>query len=278
MFVQHKIFVVSKKELEKLKEAGFVPGIYNFCDRWCEKCAQQSKCMSYVVGKKMEKKLGMTLRESLHANQESTWTYLKNIFDTTYEILHELAEERGIDMEDIYAAEDMEKGFWSEEVDEELKDAECDRLGEQVVQIVQVCIIYTNLCEECLDKVFALLDEKEWTLGSPEGKETEEALDRINWYVDVISNKVKTALLALYHSLDPEMRDICYEDGYNGSAKVALLAIRISTEAWETLKKYCTLQVVKDIVHVQVVLEQLQRDIEARFPGAHAFRRPGFDD
>lgn len=234
--------------------------------------------MSYVVGKKMEEKLGKTLEESLYAKQENTWTYLKNIFDTTYEILHELAEERGIDMEDIYAAEDMEKGFWPEEVYEELKDAECDRLGEQVIQIVQVCIIYANLCEECLEKVFALLDEKEWTLGSPEGKETEEALDEINWYVDVISNKVKKALLALYHSLDPGKRDACYENEYNGSAKVALLAIRISTEAWETLKKYCSLQVVKDIVHVQVVLEQLQRDIEAQFPEVRDFRRPGFDD
>ena len=102
---------MSKKEIEKLLEAGFVPGIYNFCDRWCEKCALKLKCMSYVVGKKMEEKLGKTLEESLYTKQETTWVYLKNIFDTTYEILHDLAEERGIDMEDIYAAEDMEKDF-----------------------------------------------------------------------------------------------------------------------------------------------------------------------
>ena len=152
MVVQHKIFVVSKKEIEKLLEAGFVPGIYNFCDRWCEKCALKLKCMSYVVGKKMEEKLGKTLEESLYTKQETTWVYLKNIFDTTYEILHDLAEERGIDMEDIYAAEDMEKGFWPDDCERVLQDEEFNKFGETVSQIIQVCIIYENLCEECMEK------------------------------------------------------------------------------------------------------------------------------
>lgn len=278
MVVPHKFFVVSKKELEKLREAGFVPGIYNFCDKWCEKCTLKSKCMSYVVGKKMEEKLGKTLEESLYTKQEATWVYLKNIFDTTYEILHELAEERGINMEDIYAAEDMEKGFWPGEGEDALQEVECSKLGESVSQIVQVCIIYENLCEGCLEKVFAVLDEKEWTTESPEGKETEDALDRINWYIDVIPSKIRKALLAFYHSREAADNREMYEYECNGSAKVVLAAIGNSYMAWETLKKYCTLPVIKDIMHLQVVLEQLQRDIETQFPEVHKFRRPGFDD
>lgn len=268
---------MSKKELEKLLEAGFVPGIYNFCDRWCEKCTQKSKCMSYVVGKKMEEKLGKTLGESLYTNQESTWIYLKNIFDTTYEILHELAKERGIDMEDIYAAEDMEKGFWPEEGDDVLQNEAYNELGEAVFQIVQECIIYESLCEECMEKVFAVLDEKEWTIGSQEGKETEDALDKINWYLDFIPNRIRKALVAFYYSRRADDREV-YEYEYNGSAKVVLVAIRSSHAAWETLKKYSSLSVFKNIVHIQVVLEQLQRDIELQFPEVHEFRRPGFDD
>ncbi len=277
MVVQHKIFVVSKKELEKLREVGFVPGIYNFCDKWCEKCTQKSKCMSYVVGKKMEEKLGKTLEESLYTKQETTWIYLKNIFDTTYEILHELAKERGIDMEDIYAAEDMEKGFWPDECDDALQDEVCNAFDESASQLIQICIIYETLGEECLEKVFAVLDEKEWMPGTPEGKETEDALDKINWYMDVIPTKIRKALLAFYQSREADNREM-YECEYNGSAKVALVAIRVSGMAWEALKKYCSLPVVKDIIHVQVVLEQLQRDIETQFPGGSKFRRPGFDD
>lgn len=277
MVVQHKIFVVSKKEIEKLLEAGFVPGIYNFCDRWCEKCALKLKCMSYVVGKKMEEKLGKTLEESLYTKQETTWVYLKNIFDTTYEILHDLAEERGIDMEDIYAAEDMEKGLWPDDCERVLQDEEFNKFGETVSQIIQVCIIYENLCEECMENVFAVLDEKEWTLGSPEGRETEDALDKINWYMDVISSKIRKALLSCYQSREVDNREM-YEYEYNGSAKVALVAIQISIMAWEALKKHCSLPVIKNIMHVQVVLEQLQRDVETQFPEAVNFHRPGFDD
>ena len=49
-----------------------------------------------------------------------------------------------------------------------------------------------------MENVFAVLDEKEWTLGSPEGRETEDALDKINWYMDVISSKIRKALLSCY--------------------------------------------------------------------------------
>ena len=85
--------------------------------------------------------------------------------------------------------------------------------------------------------------------------------DKINWYMDVISSKIRKALLSCYQSREVDNREM-YEYEYNGSAKVALVAIQISIMAWEALKKHCSLPVIKNIMHVQVVLEQLQRDVE----------------
>ena len=93
-------------------DVGFIPGIYNYCDRWCEKCEQQLRCMSFVMGKKIEEKGGFNFEREGHREDESIWARLKEVFESTYEVLHELAEERGLDVEDIYASENIDREFW----------------------------------------------------------------------------------------------------------------------------------------------------------------------
>ena len=93
-------------------DVGFIPGIYNYCDRWCEKCEQQLRCMSFVMGKKIEEKGGFNFEREGHREDESIWARLKEVFESTYEVLHELAEERGLNVEDIYASENIDREFW----------------------------------------------------------------------------------------------------------------------------------------------------------------------
>jgi len=89
---------VSKKKIKKVVDVGFIPGIYNYCDRWCEKCEQQLRCMSFVMGKKIEEKGGFNFEREGHREDESIWARLKEVFESTYEVLHELAEERGLNV------------------------------------------------------------------------------------------------------------------------------------------------------------------------------------
>lgn len=267
---------MSKKELKKLVEAGFIPGIYNFCDRWCEKCTQQHNCLSYVMGKKMENKLGIKPDEGAGQENENVWVYLKNIFDSTYEILHDLAEERGIGMEDIYASENVDKGFWADEYDNVLEDDEQNDFLVSSSDIIKICLIYENLSDDCLESVFGILDEKSWKTDSPEEKETADALDAVNWYLDIIHSKIRRALYAYHQGPENTGRKQGKID-CDGSAKVALLGIDRSVKAWEVLEKYCT-SLRKEIAHIKVVLKQLALDIEKQFPEARAFQRPGFDE
>jgi len=39
------------------RDPRFIPGIYNYCDRWCERCAFTSRCMNYAMGE--EEKLAI---------------------------------------------------------------------------------------------------------------------------------------------------------------------------------------------------------------------------
>ena len=56
------------------------------------------------MGKKIEEKGGFNFEREGHREDESIWARLKEVFESTYEVLHELAEERGLDVEDIYAS------------------------------------------------------------------------------------------------------------------------------------------------------------------------------
>ena len=67
--------------------------------------------MSFVMGKKIEEKGGFNFEREGHREDESIWARLKEVFESTYEVLHELAEERGLNVEDIYASENIDREF-----------------------------------------------------------------------------------------------------------------------------------------------------------------------
>ena len=113
-------YLKTKKKEKKIVDTGFVPGIYNYCDRWCERCPLQLRCMSYLMGKKLKERTKVNLGEEMPDDDESALARLKNIFDSTFDVLRELAEERGMGIEDIYSSEKVPRGFWGED-DEDLE-------------------------------------------------------------------------------------------------------------------------------------------------------------
>jgi hypothetical protein len=41
---------MNRDRLERLvAERRFIPGIYNYCDRWCECCPQTSHCLNFSI-------------------------------------------------------------------------------------------------------------------------------------------------------------------------------------------------------------------------------------
>lgn len=258
-----------------MAEAGFIPGIYNFCDRWCEKCSRRENCLSYAMGKKLEEKLGLDPEDNVLRKNENVWVYLKSIFDSTYEILRELADERGIEMEDIYASENLDMSLWSDDLEYIFGEGEHQDIRVEDSDILKIYLMYESMADDCLERLFGVVDEKYGSSAGKEGKKVEEAMDSVNWFIDIIHTKIRRALYG-YYSESLYLPDMERKQDYTGSAKVVLVAIRESVKAWKTLQKYCDSE-ARDISHLLVVLSQLKRDIEVLFPTASAFVRPGFD-
>ena len=140
-------------------DVGFIPGIYNYCDRWCEKCEQQLRCMSFVMGKKIEEKGGFNFEREGHREDESIWARLKEVFESTYEVLHELAEERGLDVEDIYASENIDREFWGEDYEGTPREQVYQKLESS--DLLRICSIYEYWADKCMELLYEIINDKE---------------------------------------------------------------------------------------------------------------------
>ena len=89
--------IMDKDGIRKLAEdPRFTSGIYNYCDRWCERCVFTSRCMNYA------------LSEQEHDNPEARdihnqvfWDKLRGILSATLDMAREKAKEMGIPTKEL---------------------------------------------------------------------------------------------------------------------------------------------------------------------------------
>src|SRR5881409_1132438 len=82
-------------QLRKLAaDPRFIPGIYNYCDRWCERCPLSHRCLNYAM-EKAEDDSDPAARDL--ANKKF-WTKLHASFQLTMQMVQEDAQRLGIDL------------------------------------------------------------------------------------------------------------------------------------------------------------------------------------
>lgn len=85
----------------------FIPGIYNYCDRWCERCPMTSRCRLFA-----DFQSERFSTEEQDVENEAFWERMGEKFEETIQRIHEAAARRRFDID----WEDMEID------DEELDD------------------------------------------------------------------------------------------------------------------------------------------------------------
>ncbi|MDE7374477.1 MAG: hypothetical protein K2M86_04015, partial [Odoribacter sp.] len=178
--------------------------------------------------------------------------------ESTFEVLREVAIERGMKVEDIYTSEQIDREFWEEEFGAVFREEQPEDSD-----ILRICQIYEYWAERCLEKVMKLSGHER--LG--------EDLEVVSWYLDLMQAKMRRALNGYALRREPGRRKV---SEYNGLAKVALISIELSEASWKNIRKYFA-ECAAEIGHLLVMLEQLRVDIERLFPNAREFQRPGFE-
>jgi len=246
---------MDRKRLKDLaKEKRFIPGIYNYCDRWCERCPQTNRCLNFSIGEE-----DFSDPETRDIKNEAFWKKLSEIFKETQEMLKEAAEEWGIDLEDLD----------SEEVAGHI------RVRDEAVQghvISRAARNYARRVEDWFKEREDRLLEA--TPFPGDELNLEEAVEVIRWYQYFIAAKATRAILGKLEE-DKDGRDEFPSDA-DGSAKIALIAIDRSISAWAVIPHHFPRE-TESALEIISFLDRLGQAIEETFPKARSFIRSGFD-
>ena len=254
---------MDKKELiRRANDPKYISGIYNYCDRWCERCALTDRCLNY----EMEEEENAEAAKS--GGGDKLWDHLHESLKTAMALLEDLAEEMGIDLEAI----DGEK-----EAGADNKVHILSQMSRRYIHAVDTWL------EDRQDLVTGLLkDQKERAHLKVVGPEADkapvslgEAVEVILYYKYLISAKLARAIQGKDDEADLDLED--FPKDSDGSAKVALIGIDRSISAWGALLQYFPEQ-KSELVKRIGFLKQIRDVTEKEFSNARAFVRPGFDE
>jgi len=246
---------VNKDRLKKLAaDTRFIPGIYNYCDRWCERCPQTSHCLNFFL---LEKEFSDP--ETQDMRNEAFWRKLSGILGETLELLREAAKKWGIELETLDSMDDTENMKAKDEA------AENDLLCRAAKR-------YSDMVEDWFSGREPLFFET--AAAAREGVDLEEAFEVIRWYQHFISAKIMRAVRGKVEE-EEERGDELGSDS-NGSAKIALIAMDRSIAAWAVIRHYDT-RGDERALDIIAFLDRLRQAVEKAFSNARSFIRPGFD-
>ncbi len=229
-----------------------IPGIYNYCDRWCERCSFTLQCLTY----KFCKIIDDNIDDKIKFNKAFV-SFLNENLEKTLELFDESEFEEEYYLADEDYAED---------------DLEIKRLIAENKNVAQLAMEYSNIVSKWFDKnevmliVNSIVDEKNKT-------KINNSIEVIHWYHIFIHSKIMRALQCKEEDLSEEEFPL----DSDGFAKIVLIAIDYSISAWGYI--YMQMDDKEEyIFNIIKLLVSLQHLVEEEFPNARSFIRPGFDE
>lgn len=220
---------------------GFVVGIFNYCDRWCETCAFTSRCRLFADVAELEARADPKLRVVVDAPPHPL-----DVPPPPPRWMQELIAEVNVD---AAANETLD---WTE-----------PRMTPEHEAIEARAMDHSLRVHRWLDAHDGLA-----------GRDPRDPAAVVAWFHTMISAKVHRALRGLAADV-PEERS--WPADFDGSAKVGLLGIERSHTAWLQLVDRGRVSRA-EIDPFLADLVWLGEALEREFPNARAFVRPAFDE
>lgn len=262
MVCEEEEFVDIRRLAEKAKDPRYISGIYNYCDRWCERCAFTARCLNYVAGQEDRRNRGRHDQDN-----KAFWDELMSTFRQLHDMIAELAQEHGIELsEDELEAVDREERRRE-------RESEKHPLAQRAFGYGQ----WVDRWFEAEGALFAREHEAMDHRGADRDRRVEgiaEAVEVIRWYQNQVYVKLRRALDATM--FEEEHEEAGFPKDSDGSAKVVLLAIDRSICAWGRLREFFP-DTTDTILDGLLELDRLRKAVEQHFPHARTFVRPGFD-
>lgn len=244
----------------------FLEGIYNYCDRWCEKCNYTERCATFSASEKNFPS------DNPLSNPKEFFEQLRKIFEETKKMLDEKLEEFSIEeipQEVLLEAEQIQKS-----IDEKI----------EANPLILEARKYSDLVQLWFDQNSEILKRKETELNKNmllglhgysmnNAQFLNEVFEVIHFYRFFITAKVIRAFRDKY---EIELDDVDAEEDMLTSAKLFLLALTRSIAAWQILYDFLP-EAEKSIFDMLLLLGRIRIKLQEVFPTAWEFKRPYFD-
>ena len=234
------------------EDGDFIPGIYNYCDRWCERCTMTTKCRQYAME---------CARDAFNAdgsNEGDSYEFMESLLNfPEVETIEESPEENKFSPEPSEEIDELDFDEYmqkQEEIDRQTRSTPCVKLADH----------YMSEGTRWLDEWESLVHEQEDDAHNSLG----DALEIINWYLFQMSTKLRRAVNGKIG------RSEFLQDDVHGSAKVVLLGAEKSRTAWRTLQSFLPEDNRDAVSPVLTVLNELIVEIDLEIPQARSFKRP----
>ena len=231
----------------------YKPGIFQYCDRWCEKCDYTNECLYYDVNKKFflsgDKKFNF-------------WDKIEDIVYLTIGDLELVSKSMEVNLDSFSkklaknnSEETLSEGYLLFDKTEEyskLVNEWFNGFAKDPLPVNKQDIKYKVSTQELAESMQRLT----------------KAIEYIRWYQNFISKKLKKALNSKHE----------FKDGFHkGFAKVVLIALDRSIESWNSITEH--FPGTSDKVSNQLLLlHKIKEEVEKEFPFARSYNRNGLDN
>lgn len=239
-----------------------IPGIYNYCDRWCERCSYSDRCL--VFEKENDRKTEHILNDEDPNDPEVFMQDIQDIFAETFELIEK--EMGDINLDEIEHEDPPEPDFENYELHQKAEE-----FSDYCHALIKKLSFYLNMQKRS--------DEEEQT-SEPDKPlpAVKEVLNVIGWYSPQIYVKSKRVIFSYEKYLmekDEEMKGFDMEDA-EISAKILYVGNEKCIAALEELKTLDT-GFEDEAEDALTISRDVRSAILELFPNIPSYKRPYFD-
>ena len=250
--------------------SGYIDGIYNYCDRWCERCTFTSRCRNFEGIRNLSP-------EEQDIENKAFWDRIGKNFETAATILHKAATKFGIDLDAISESEKNKLLAKKNKGRNAAKNHPLAKLTLDYIQKGKALLENEQLMKRRGDEIVSQVEMGVMSEDQAMGEVSvlEDCHEIITWYLHFIHVKFMRALMGNMDD-DGWQEANGFQRDCDGSAKIAIISIDKSIEAW-TLMLHFLPSAEDEIIELLAILQKARRMAELEFPKAKTFIRPGFD-
>jgi hypothetical protein len=251
----------------------FIPGIYDYCDRWCERCEFSHRCAQFAM-RSHDRPDDPRTRDN---ENRKFWESL-----ASSALPRRVAKPKARAMK---GHQPSPKSLDAAAAHEKHLDRRARALGQRESN---AALTYSHMVDEWFNNELRLplqhvrslehrVEKGLTSVASAKGElvRLNDCVEVIRWYQSFIYVKTCRAFMSLVEEQDDRRLAATHDSA--GSAKVTLIAIERSLAAWTAMREMFP-EETDSMLEILVHLDRLRRSVRRKFPKAKSFHRPGFDD